>query len=122
MMAEDDEAVLSEVRKLPLAERVSHKNWKARGEAYDSIASACERAVGNSDVAEFGAIREAETILIVAFKDSALASCLYTFGIDSSEAAFLDRRLSSGKSIIRRQCSRPGQGADGDFAISVCLQ
>ena len=67
-MAEDDEAVLSEVRKLPLAERVSHKNWKARGEAYDSIASACERAVGDSDVAEFGAIREAETALMVAFR------------------------------------------------------
>ena len=67
-MAEDDEAVLSEVRKLPLAERVSHKNWKARGEAYDSIASACERAVGDSDVAEFGATREAETALIVAVK------------------------------------------------------
>ena len=79
--------------------------------------------MGDSDVAEFGAIREAETALIVAFQKSApSASCLYTFGIDSYEAAFLDRRLSSGKSIIRRQCGRPGQGADGHFAISVCLQ
>ena len=60
-MAEEEDTVLADVRKLPLADRVAHTNWKVRGEAYDSIAAACERAFGDSeDLSEYGERQDAE--------------------------------------------------------------
>lgn len=53
-MAEEEDVALAEARKLPLAERVAHKNWKVRGEAYDSIAAACDKAFDSDGVTEYG--------------------------------------------------------------------
>ena len=81
-MAEEEEATLSEARKLPLAERVSHKNWKARGEAYDSIAAACERAFDSDGVLEYGVCRTCRCYLV--HKGSTLVSIfLYTLALPS---------------------------------------
>lgn len=55
-MAEEENRILADARKLPYAERVLHKNWKARSEAYEGIQAACERAITAKDecFAEFG--------------------------------------------------------------------
>jgi hypothetical protein len=55
-MAEEEENILAEARKLPFIERVAHKNWKARSEAYEGMRAACERAQSDEDdcFAEFG--------------------------------------------------------------------
>lgn len=56
MADQDEEKILADARKLSFSERVAHKSWKARSEAYDSIASACERALSEADdcFAEYG--------------------------------------------------------------------
>lgn len=46
----DDAQELEQAAKLPFAERVSHKNWKIRAEAYTDIKSACERATSEDDL------------------------------------------------------------------------
>lgn len=53
----EEDKILADARKLPLSERVAHKSWKARSEAYDSINSACDRALSEEDecFAECGA-------------------------------------------------------------------
>ena len=55
-MADEEDRILADARKLPYAERVVHKNWKARSEAYEGIQAACERALTDEDdcFAEFG--------------------------------------------------------------------
>ena len=56
-MAEDDESKLLEAaKKLPLNEQTTHKNWKVRSQAFDSIKQTCDRALGDQDtvLAEFG--------------------------------------------------------------------
>ena len=46
----DDAQELEQAAKLPFAERVSHKNWKIRAEAYTDIKNACERATSEDDL------------------------------------------------------------------------
>ncbi len=55
-MADDDQE-LQLAAKLPFSERVAHKNWKVRAEAYADIKAVCERAAGEDDpaLADFGA-------------------------------------------------------------------
>ena len=55
-MADDDQEVQL-AAKLPFSERVAHKNWKVRAEAYTDIKAVCERAAGEDDpaLAELGA-------------------------------------------------------------------
>lgn len=48
-MADEEETILANARKLPLSERVTHKNWKARSEAFDDIRERCEGAFSNDD-------------------------------------------------------------------------
>ena len=69
-----------EARKLPLVERVSHKNWKVRGEAYDSIAAACDKAFDSDGVTEYG---KSDTYqrLRCPTETYMTPSCLYTFGL-----------------------------------------
>jgi alpha-N-acetylglucosamine transferase len=56
MADNDEQKVLADARKLPYSERVAHKNWKVRSEAYESIASTCSRAFSENDECfyEFG--------------------------------------------------------------------
>lgn len=56
MADQDEEKVLADARKLPFSERVASKNWKVRSEAYENIASACKRALSETDACfdEFG--------------------------------------------------------------------
>ena len=79
-MAEEEDVALAEARKLPLAERVSHKNWKVRGEAYDSIASACERAFDSDGVTEYGNLDTCPALRCI-IECYRVPSCLYTFGL-----------------------------------------
>lgn len=48
-MAEEEAQILTAAKKLPLAERVDHKNWKVRVEAYEDIKAGCDRAFSSSD-------------------------------------------------------------------------
>lgn len=48
-MADDEAQVLLAAKKLPLYERIEHKNWKVRSEAYDDVRAGCERAFSSSE-------------------------------------------------------------------------
>ena len=48
-MADDEAQILAAAKKLPLHERVEHKNWKVRSEAYDDVKASCGRAFSSSD-------------------------------------------------------------------------
>ena len=48
-MADEEAQILAAAKKLPLDERVEHKNWKVRSEAYEDIRTGCERAFSKSD-------------------------------------------------------------------------
>ena len=55
-MAEDDGRVLKEAEKLPISDRVTHSNWKARVAAFEHIAVECKRIYDEADplLSEFG--------------------------------------------------------------------
>jgi hypothetical protein len=55
-MAEDEGQVLAAAKKLPWPERIAHKNWKVRSDAYSDIRQTCERAFSAEDpcFSEFG--------------------------------------------------------------------
>lgn len=48
-MADDEAKVLAQAKALPMSERVAHKNWKVRSEAYDDISTACQRVFSDDD-------------------------------------------------------------------------
>lgn len=48
-MADDEAKVLADAKRLPLADRLEHKLWKVRSEAFEDIRGACNRAFSNSD-------------------------------------------------------------------------
>ncbi len=56
-MAEDEVRVLADAKKMDMADRVAHSNWKARNAAYEDIKSSCSRVYEDSDpcLAEYGA-------------------------------------------------------------------
>lgn len=62
-MADEEDRILADARKLPYAERVVHKNWKARSEAYEGMQAACERALSDEDecFAELGELLHVTT-------------------------------------------------------------
>ena len=48
-MADDEVKMLSDAKQLPLPERVAHKNWKVRSEAYDELKSSCQKVFTDDD-------------------------------------------------------------------------
>jgi cytoskeleton-associated protein 5 len=56
-MADDEVKLLADAKKLPLADRVAHSNWKARSAVYEDIAAGCKAIFDDSDpkLAEYGA-------------------------------------------------------------------
>lgn len=48
-MADGDADMLADARKLPLVERVAHKNWKARSEAWEDVRASCARVFSTDD-------------------------------------------------------------------------
>lgn len=48
-MADDEQKILLEARRLPLPDRVGHKNWRVRSEAWEDVRARCERAFSSSD-------------------------------------------------------------------------
>lgn len=48
-MADDEVNVLSAAKHLSYAERVGHKNWKVRSEAFDDINGACQKVFSDED-------------------------------------------------------------------------
>jgi hypothetical protein len=48
-MADEEAKVLATAKKLALSERVQHKLWKVRSEAWEDIRAGCERAFSSSD-------------------------------------------------------------------------
>jgi len=48
-MEEEEAKILAAARKLPLADRVEHKNWKVRSEAYEDIKKGCDSAFSSDD-------------------------------------------------------------------------
>jgi cytoskeleton-associated protein 5 len=55
-MADDEVRLLAEAKKLPMSERVTHTNWKARNAAYEDIKQACQRVYEDTDpcLSEYG--------------------------------------------------------------------
>ncbi|CAI7892594.1 unnamed protein product [Closterium sp. NIES-54] len=55
-MASEEEKVLQEAKKLPLEDRIAHKNWKVRNEVYLDIADSCNKIKDPKDpkLKEFG--------------------------------------------------------------------
>lgn len=48
-MADDENQLLEDARRRPLAERVAHKLWKARVEVYEEMRSKCEKVFSEED-------------------------------------------------------------------------
>ena len=48
-MADDEAKTLSDAKQLPYADRVAHKNWKVRSEAYDDIKGSCQSVFSDED-------------------------------------------------------------------------
>ena len=48
-MADDEVNILSAAKQLSYADRVAHKNWKVRGEAFDDINSSCRKVFSDED-------------------------------------------------------------------------
>ena len=48
-MAEEEAGLLTAARGLPFSERVAHKNWKVRAEAFDDLKTTCERVFSSDD-------------------------------------------------------------------------
>lgn len=101
-MAEDAQE-LEQAAKLPFSERVAHKNWKVRSEAYADIRSACERAASADDLAipDIGApVRaSASTLRVGAYADARGPACraatLLAKASSDSNAAALDKALDA---------------------------
>lgn len=55
-MADDEVNVLSAAKQLPFSERVAHKNWKVRCEAFEDIRSSCQKVFSDEDpvLAQYG--------------------------------------------------------------------
>ena len=58
-MADDEVNILSAARQLSYADRVAHKNWKVRSEAFDDIKSCCQKVFSDEDpvLNQFGEAR-----------------------------------------------------------------
>ncbi|GMH42322.1 hypothetical protein BSKO_10241 [Bryopsis sp. KO-2023] len=52
----DDSKLLEDAKKLPMSQRVEHKNWKVRVAAYEDIKSTCSKVMGDDDpvLSEYG--------------------------------------------------------------------
>lgn len=48
-MADSEEAILKDAKKLPLEDRLAHKHWKARVQALEDIAVVCDKASDPKD-------------------------------------------------------------------------
>ena len=48
-MADDENQLLEDARRRPIAERVTHKLWKARVEVYEEMRSKCEKVFSQED-------------------------------------------------------------------------
>jgi hypothetical protein len=48
-MADDDNKILEDAKKLPLAERVAHGNWKVRSAAFEDIKKSCDQLFTDGD-------------------------------------------------------------------------
>jgi hypothetical protein len=48
-MSEEENKILEDAKKLPLAERVTHGNWKARSAAFEDIKKACDQLFNDGD-------------------------------------------------------------------------
>lgn len=48
-MADNEEAILKEAKKLPLEDRLAHKHWRARVQALEDIAVTCDKATDPKD-------------------------------------------------------------------------
>lgn len=54
--AKDDTKILEDARKLGMAQRIEHKLWKVRAEAYDDMKNTCQKILSSDDPAlsEYG--------------------------------------------------------------------
>ena len=48
-MADDEQQVLEAAKKLPIAERVAHANWKVRSAAFEDIKKSCDSLFQDGD-------------------------------------------------------------------------
>lgn len=48
-MEEADSKLLAAAKRLPLAERIEHSNWKVRSAAHEDVKAACESAFSSAD-------------------------------------------------------------------------
>lgn len=48
-MADDEVNILSAAKQLSYADRVAHKNWKVRSDAFDDIKNSCQQVFSDED-------------------------------------------------------------------------
>jgi hypothetical protein len=63
-MSDDEVKLLADAKNLPIVERVSHSNWKARNTAYEDMKVACQRVFSDSDpcLYEYGELLKSKYI------------------------------------------------------------
>ncbi|KAK9814323.1 hypothetical protein WJX72_004049 [[Myrmecia] bisecta] len=83
-MADEEVKVLAEAKNLPFPERVAHKNWKVRAEAYDDIKAGCQR------------VFNAEDPVLTQFAP------LFVKGVGDSNAAALDKALDALQTFLEK--------------------
>lgn len=99
-MADDEVTVLSDAKQLPFSDRVAHKNWKVRSEAYDDIKSCCQKVFSDEDpvLQQYGAsyIHPSMSRCIAGHRGltSAVGS-LFVKGTSDTNAAALDKCLEA---------------------------
>jgi len=120
-MADDENQLLEDARRRPLAERVTHKLWKARVEVYEEMRSKCEKVFSQEDplLSDYGTyLPKAVIDTNAAVLDKALELTIeYLKKCSVSHAAKICEKVCSGL-ITKALSGRPGTVAK---SVDVCL-
>ena len=104
--APDDTAALTAARALPLADRVAHKLWKARCDAYDAIKTGAEAGDAPPDVGEL-LVRAAGDANAAALDRALDAACAWLTAASVTDATRCVREEGGGGGCAHRARARP---------------
>ena len=109
-MADDEVKVLSDAKQLSFADRVAHKNWKVRCEAYEDINSYCQKVFSDEDpvLSQYGAVFFCTFLSCQWYARDCVSSCvllagpLFVKGVADTNAAALDKCLEALQSYLQK--------------------